>query len=139
MGYQQILMLVLAVIIIGLSAAVGLTMFTQEMTKMNRHSIISDMNIFAGVANAYYKSPANLGGGNNIWDVDKLGLWFGYNYDVENNLISNNNGAYIFSSSGDVLTILGTGTSVGNNGSGNVQVTLQLTGQNCEIVTTINN
>jgi len=139
MGYQQILMLVLGVIIIGISVAVGLDMFTQEMMKNNRQSIISDMNIFAGVANAYYKSPPNLGGGDREWDVDKMGLWFGFNYDAANNTILNHNGTYVFSSSGDVLTIIGTGTSIGNNGSENVQARLQLTGVNCEIVTTINN
>ena len=36
MGHQQILMLVIGVIIIGLSTAVGLTMFNQEMTRINR-------------------------------------------------------------------------------------------------------
>ena len=139
MGYQQILMLVLGVIIIGISVAVGLDMFTQEMMKMNRQSIISDMNIFAGVANAYYKSPPNMGGGNRIWDVDKMGLWFGFNYDVVNNTIVNHNGTYLFSANGDVLTIIGTGTSIGNDGSTNVEAILQLTGENCEIITTINN
>ena len=139
MGYQQILMLVLGVIIIGLSVAVGFTMFTQQMTNINRQSIISDMNIFAGVANAYYKTPANYGGGDRTWDVDRMGIWFGYNYDAANNSISNENGIYIFSADGDVLTIMGTGTAIGNDGSENVQATLQLTGLNCEIVTTIIN
>ena len=74
-----------------------------------------------------------------LGDVDKVGLWFGFNYDAANNTVLNNNGTYIFSSSGDILTIVGTGTAVGNNGSTNVQATLHLTGQNCEIVTTINN
>ncbi len=139
MGYQQILMLVLGVIIIGLSVVVGLTMFTQQMTNINRQSIISDMNIFAGVANAYYNSPANYGGGNRIWNVDAMGLWFGHNSDAANNSISNDNGTYIFSADGDVLTVVGTGTQIGNDGSENVQAILQLTGQDGEIVTTIIN
>ena len=139
MGYQQILMLVLGVIIIGISVVVGLDMFTNEMMRINRQSIISDMNIFAGVANAYYKSPPSIGGGDRIWDVDKLGLWFGFNYDAVNNTIVNQNGTYFFSADGDVLIIIGTGTSIGNNGSTNVEAILSLTGQNCEIVTTINN
>lgn len=139
MGYQQILMLVIGVIIVGLSTTVGLSMYTNEMTKMNRQSIISDMNIFAGVANAYYKAPANYGGGDREWDVDQMGMWFGYNYDAENNAITNENGVYVFSASGDVLTIIGTGTAIGNDGSENVRATLQLSGQNSEIVTVINN
>ncbi len=139
MGYQQILMLVLGIIIIGLSVTVGLDMFTQEMMRINRQSIISDMNIFAGTANAYYRTPSSMGGGDRTWDVDRMGMWFGYNYDAANNSISNSNGTYIFSSSDDVLTIIGIGTSIGNNGSENVKATLYLTGQNCEIVTAINN
>ena len=139
MGYQQMLMLVLSILIIGISTVIGIQMFNNEMMNFNRKAVISDMNIFAGVANAYYMTPVNMGGGNRTWDVDKVGLWFGFNYDAANNTVLNNNGTYIFSSSGDILTIVGTGTAVGNNGSTNVQATLHLTGQNCEIVTTINN
>jgi len=139
MGYQQILMIVIGVIIIGLSTTVGLSMFNQEMTRLNRQAVISDMNIFAGVANAYYKAPASYGGGDREWNVDQMGMWFGFNYDEQNNSITNDNGVYVFSASGDVLTIIGTGTSVGNDGSQNVQATLQLTGQNSQIVTVINN
>jgi len=139
MGYQQMLMLVFSVIIIGVSITIGLDMFTNEMMKFNRKSIISDMNIFAGVANAYYITPVSMAGGNRTWDVDQLGFWFGYNYDADNNSISNNNGVYVFTSSDDVLIIEGIGNEIGNDGIEFVQATLQFTGQNCEIVTTINN
>ena len=139
MGYQQKLMIFLSIIIIGLSIAVGITTYIQDMTKINRQSIIFDMNIFAGLANTFYRTPANMGGGDGIWDVDKMGMWFGYNYNAANNIISNDNGTYVFSANGDILTIVGIGTAVGNDGSENVQATLQLTGQNSEIVTTINN
>lgn len=139
MGYQQILMVVLAVIIVGIAVAVGLTMFNEQSRNINRQSIVSDMNIFAGVANAYYKTPASFGGGAGTWDVDKLGVWFGFNYDLNTNTVTTANGTYTFSSSGDVLTIVGVGTEIGNNGSTNVRATLTLTGQGCEIVMVINN
>lgn len=48
-------------------------------------------------------------------------------------------GLIYFQQKGEILTIVEAGTSLGNNGSEHVQATLQLTGQNCEIVTTINN
>ncbi len=139
MGYQQVLMLFLSVVIIGISVTVGITIYIHEMTRINRQSIISDMNIFAGIANTFYKTPANMGGGDRTWDVDKMGMWFGYNYDADNNSISNSNGTYTFSLSDDILTIVGIGNSIGNDGSENVRATLILTGQNCEIVTAINN
>ena len=139
MGYQQFLMLVLAVLIVGISVSVGLDMFNQNSRNINRQSIISEMNIYAGVANAFYKAPGSLGGGGRAWDVDRLGYWLGFNYEPTNNTTSSNNGIYTFSSSGDVLTIVGVGTEMGNNGSTNVQATMTLTGEGCEIVTVINN
>jgi len=139
MGYQQFLMLVLAVLIIGIAVSVGLDMFKQNSRNLNRQAIISEMNIYAGVANAFYKSPASLGGGGRAWDVDKLGYWLGFNYDPSTNTTSSNNGIYIFSSSEDILTIIGVGTETGNNGSTNVQATMTIQGENCQIVTIINN
>jgi len=139
MGYQQMLMLVLSILIIGISTVIGIQMFNNEMMNFNRKAVISDMNIFAGVANAYYMTPVNMGGGNRTWDVDQLGFWFGYNYDANNNSISNDNGVYVFTSSEDVLTIEGIGKEIGNDGIEFVQVILRFTGYTAEIETTIGN
>ena len=139
MGYQQFLMLILALLIIGVAVSVGLDMFNQNSRNINRQSIISEMNIYAGVANAFYKAHVSLGGGGKAWDVDRLGYWLGFNYEPTTNTTSSNNGIYTFSSSGDILTIIGVGTEIGNNGSMNVQATMTIQGENCQIVTTINN
>ena len=139
MGYQQMLMLVLCVIIIGISTTIGLEMFGNEMVKFNRKSVISDMNLFAGVANAYYMTPLIMGGGDRSWNVDKMGMWLGYNYDAINNTASTANGTYVFSSYGDELTIIGVGNEIGNDGVEFVKATLRYIGRNNEIVTTINN
>ena len=139
MGYQQFLMLVLAVLIVGITVSVGLDMFNQNSRSINRQAIISEMNIYAGVANAFYKTPASLGGGGRSWDVDRLGYWLGFNYEPTTNTTSSNNGIYTFSSNGDALTIIGVGTETGNNNSTNVQATMTIQGVNCQIVTVINN
>ena len=139
MGYQQFLMLVLAVLIVGITVSVGLDMFNQNSRSINRQAIISEMNIYAGVANAFYKTPASLGGGGRSWDVDRLGYWLGFNYEPTTNTTSSNNGIYTFSSNGDALTIIGVGTETGNNNSTSVQATMTIQGVNCQIVTVINN
>ena len=139
MGYQQMLMLVLCVIIIGVSTTIGIEMFNNEMMKFNRKSVISEMNLFAGVANAYYMTPHSMGGGERSWNVDKMGLWLGFNYDDINNMVLTANGTYIFSSYGDELIIVGTGNEIGNDGIEYVQATLHFTGRNNDITTTINN
>ena len=139
MGVQQLMLIVLTVIIIGISISAGIIVFNQTVIRQNRLAIIDDMNIFAGVANTYYKTPIDMGGGNRIWNVDDLGAWFGYNYDVANNCFSNFNGTFVFSSDEDVLTIIGSGTEIGTNGSTNVQVVLTLTGDTGEITLIVNN
>ena len=139
MGVQQLTLLVLTVIIIGISISTGIIIFNQTLIRNNRLAIIDDMNIFAGVAMTYYKTPIDMGGGNRTWNVDDMGAWFGYNYDAINNSISNGNGTYVLSSDGDVLTIIATGTETGANGSTGVEVVLTLTGATSEITTIVNN
>ena len=139
MGAQQLLLIVLTVIIIGISVAVGIGLFTQNMIRSNRFAVINDLGVFAAVAATYYKTPTDMGGGDGTWDADALGVWLGNNYDEANNSISTNNGTYVISVAGDELTIVGTGIEQGNDGSSNVRATLVFMGSTSEFVTTIEN
>ncbi len=139
MAYQQFLMLVLAVLIIAITVSVGLDIFNQNSRNVNRRAIISEMNIYASVAIAFYKTPTSFGGCGREWDVDRLGYWLGFDYDHTTNTTSSNIGSYTFSSNGDTLTIIGVGTEIGNNGSTNIQATITIQGANSQIVTVINN
>ena len=139
MGSQQNFMLSLGILLIVISIAVWFGLFRHKMTNNNRNLIISDVNIYAGVAMTYYKTPVDMGGGNRTWDVDNLGIWLSYNYDATSNNISNDNGIFVFSSIGDVLTITATGNEIGINDSANVQVELDLIGETNEITTTVIN
>nr|MBC8383659.1 hypothetical protein [Candidatus Cloacimonadota bacterium] len=47
MGTQQILLIVLSVIIVGIAVAVGITMFNAQSVNSNRNACIADMNNFA--------------------------------------------------------------------------------------------
>ena len=139
MGLQQLILIVLTVIIIGISIAVGIGMFNQSMIRSNRHAIINDLGIFASIANTYYKTPTDMGGGDRTWNINDLGIWLGNNYDEGTNSISNDNGTFFLSSSGDELTIIGIGTELGSNGSTNVRATLVLIGVTSGFVTNIDN
>jgi len=141
MGTQQILLIVLSVIIVGIAVAVGITMFNAQATNSNRQAVIGDLNNLAASALAFYKTPATHGGGGNSWssDVDNVGKWLGYSYNTANNTLSTGNGTYVLSASGDVLTIVGTGTETGNDGSTNVKATITITGSTSSISTTVNN
>lgn len=63
MGQQQLLLIVLGVIIVGIAVAVGINMFQSSAIDANRNAIVSDLAHLASKAQQYYKKPATLGGG----------------------------------------------------------------------------
>lgn len=65
MGSQQLLLIVVGLVIIGIMIAVGMTMFSDQATSNNRDEIANDLAHFAALARAYYRRPAVFGGGQN--------------------------------------------------------------------------
>ncbi|HNX00523.1 MAG TPA: hypothetical protein PLE74_12485 [Candidatus Cloacimonadota bacterium] len=65
MGTQQILLIVLSVIIVGVAVAVGISMFATQATNSNRQAIVAELQNFGAAAIQYYKTPSTLGGGGN--------------------------------------------------------------------------
>ncbi|MBC8415839.1 MAG: hypothetical protein ISS80_01070 [Candidatus Cloacimonetes bacterium] len=138
MGTQQILLIVLSVIIVGIAVAVGITMFNAQATNSNRQAIVGDMNNQASSALAFYKTPLTHGGGaGSFISANAVGTWIGYDWD--GTILTTGNGTFTLAVAGDVLTITGTGTEIGSNGSTNVQATMTVTGATSAIVTTVNN
>ncbi|MBN1326603.1 MAG: hypothetical protein JW996_01505 [Candidatus Cloacimonetes bacterium] len=81
MGTQQILLIVLSVIIVGIAVAVGITMFNQQAFNSNRNACIADLNNFASQAMAFYKTPTSHGGhGNAATAPNEANLieWIGF-------------------------------------------------------------
>lgn len=63
MGQQQLLLVVLGTIIIGIAVIVGVTMFQANAIETTRNAIINDLGFFAQNARAYYWKPKSMGGG----------------------------------------------------------------------------
>ena len=138
MGTQQILLIVLSVIIVGIAVAVGITMFNAQAVNSNRQAIMGDMNNLASASLAYYKTPLTHGGGGTTWaSTDAIGNWLGYDWDGTE--CTTGNGTFTLAISGDILTITGLGTEIGNDGSGFVGGHLDITGPTSTIVTTVDN
>ena len=138
MGTQQILLIVLSVIIVGIAVAVGITMFNAQATNSNRQAIMGDMNNLASSALAFYKTPTTHGGGGNSWGLlANLGSWLGYDY--VGGVCTTGNGTYTISTAADVLTIVGLGTELGNNGTSNVSGQLLVTGATSGIIASVLN
>ncbi|MDA3813064.1 MAG: hypothetical protein PF570_02300 [Candidatus Cloacimonetes bacterium] len=138
MGTQQILLIVLSVIIVGIAVAVGITMFNAQAVNSNRQAIMGDMNNLASASLAFYKTPLTHGGGGNDWlTTTEVGDWLGYDWD--GTILTTGNGEFTLAISGDDLTITGLGTEIGNDGSTGVSGQLVITGPTSGILATVLN
>ena len=63
MGQQQLLLIVLGTIIVGVAVVVGINMFTTGAVNAGRDALLQDVNNIASSAASYWRKPAALGGG----------------------------------------------------------------------------
>jgi Tfp pilus assembly protein PilE len=108
MGQQQLLLIILGVIVVGIAVAVGITMFTDNAVNANRDAVTNDLVNLAARAQQFYRRPTALGGGGNSFvglTADATGL------RKLTNRGTNANGVY-------TIKTAGTGTSVVLNGVG---------------------
>ena len=84
MGQQQLLLIILGVIIVGIAIAVGLSMFTAQSVGANRDAIIADMTNLAANAYQHRIRPTTMGGGGGDYST----------YALPPSLATNENGSY---------------------------------------------
>ncbi len=101
MGQQQLLLIVLGVIIVGIAIAVGISMFKSSAVDANRNAIAGDLANLASKAQRYYRTPVELGGGGQSFA----------NFALSPLDTSNANGSYraVVSSDGQSVTIYALG------------------------------
>ena len=128
MGQQQLLLIVLGVIIVGIAVVVGINVFTVSSANSNRDAVISDLTTLAAMSQQYYRKPTAMGGGGNTFT----------GWSVPTSLSSTANGSYAETVTASSITLVGTGNEIGNDGSDSVQVTM-VVGPNQITSTTINN
>ena len=116
MGQQQLLLLVLGIVIVGLAVVVGIQAFGENQKKANSDAITNDVIRIASDAQAWNLKPTAFGGGNGTFTsvtLEKLG------YELTAAPVShyrNLNGGYVISGvSAAGLTITGCNGSRGNN------------------------
>ncbi|MFC2135924.1 hypothetical protein ACFLR4_01710 [Bacteroidota bacterium] len=63
MGQQQLLLIVLGVIIVGIAVVVGINVFTAQSEESVKDAIISDCVNLAASAHQYWRKPTEMGGG----------------------------------------------------------------------------
>ncbi|NUN09576.1 MAG: hypothetical protein HUU54_10415 [Ignavibacteriaceae bacterium] len=112
MGQQQLLLIVLGVIIVGIAIVVGINLFQASAIQGNRDAVVLHLNTLAAQAQQYYKKPATLGGGGNSF----------VGFAIPTGMGSNASGTFTISTAGTATTVVlqGVGTETGDNGTSGV-------------------
>jgi hypothetical protein len=103
MGQQQLLLIILGVIIVGIALAVGITQFGANATESNKDGVTSGVVNVAANAYQYKIRPTALGGGSQSYS----------GYTIPAKMKTDENGTYAISSAGATLCVI-TGTSTVN-------------------------
>jgi Tfp pilus assembly protein PilE len=106
MGQQQLLLIILGVIVVGIAVAVGITMFTDNAVNANRDAVTNDLVNLSARAQQFYRRPTALGGGGNSF--------VGLTLANLTNRPTNANGTYSITTVGTAtgLEITGVGTEM---------------------------
>ena len=78
MGQQQLLLIILGVIIVGVAIAVGISMFSGQSIASNKDAIITDLATLGADAYQFKIRPATMGGGSGTYSgytIAATGAW----------------------------------------------------------------
>ncbi len=115
MGQQQLLLLILAAIIVGIAIVVGINMFGQNAVQANQDAVTQDVLTIASRAQGWYRRPTSMGGGGKAFTGCTLAL---LNFPP-----SNDNGTYAPGTiTPTTFEIIGTGTEDGGGAATPLQV-----------------
>lgn len=118
MGQQQLLLIVLGVIIVGIAVVAGILIFKQQSIDNKRDIVTNEAHNIATLAIQYYKKAKLYGGGQ-------------YNYsgwDVPDDLKNTHNGSYAATvTPPDKVEIIGIGNEV-VSGSDSIKVKVTIIG-----------
>src|SRR5664280_298685 len=63
MGQQQLLLIVLGAIVVGIAVVVGINLFTANAVSSNRDGVVADLTNLATNCQQFYRKPTAMGGG----------------------------------------------------------------------------
>ena len=109
MGQTQLLLIILGVLLVGIAIYVGVSLFRANTIEDSRNAIITDLQLFASRARAYYWKPLTQGGGNKSFNGITIKMLYP--------MVENVNARYFVESAHDAeCTITGVGKIVTGNG-----------------------
>ena len=108
MGQQQLLLIILGVIIVGIAIAVGLQLFQAGSVGANQDAIQNDVMNIAAHAQQFFVRPSSMGGGDGTFNS---GGPNNQGYELPARLETTGNGIYeIIATGANTITIEGEST-----------------------------
>ncbi len=137
MGQQQLLLVILVTIIVGIATVVAINTFSNSADSANVDAVRNDVASIAAAAQGYYIKPAMLGGGGNSFSAITFNnIAFAADSVSANGLTAiNSNGVYVLTNGDDAeftitahptSRIAGTPTlsSTATEGAGSLEATV---------------
>lgn len=119
MGQQQLLLIVLGVIIVGISIIAGITIFRENAISSKRDTLFNEANHIAALAVKFYQTPVVMGGGGNSF----------IGFIIPNSMVETPSGSFSAEVFNDRVVLTATGNEV-VTGSDSVKVQLTITPNN---------
>jgi hypothetical protein len=116
LGQQQLLLIVLGIILVGLALYVGITLFRANAIEAKRNNLTNELVNLAALAQQHYLRPQSLGGGNKSF----------IGWKIPTELVVTSSGHFTATVSNSSVELLGTGNEV-VTGNDTVKVKLTVT------------
>lgn len=125
MGQNQLVLIILGTVIVGIAIVVGINFFTSNSGHADREAVIADLRNLAVSAQQYYKENDQI--------VHSFDGW-----EIPEGSDSTGNGTYSADISSQVITLIGVGNKKGNDGTNLVKITMIVNSEKI-VSTKINN
>ena len=101
MGTQQLLLIVLGVIIVGIAIAVGINIFNSQSYNSNQQAVAQELNTYASMVLQWWKTPTSQGGHGQgtlaSEDDARIAGWCGFG-TAANSVLTTDTGKYTVTS-----------------------------------------
>ena len=106
MGQQQLLLIVLGTIIVGVAIVVGINVFSAQSEESTKDAIVNDCTTLGAMAQQYFRKPTAMGGGSTSFA----------GWAIPDALDTTANGTYAITQAGDFADVEITGTPHSTSG-----------------------
>ena len=124
MGQQQLLLILLGIIVVGIAIIVGINLFRANAIETKRNNVTNELVNLASMAQQYYMKPGSLGGGSRTFS--------GWAIPTELSVTANGHFTAVVSQEDVVITGVGNEVVTGND-----SVTVKIKVMATSFVTTI--